>query len=379
MPRTLPWLAEKAAQKENAAKAKVKRRSSSPADLVGSDLEDLDDEPARPSRMNTKKAAYREPSSSPPPIVNAPPQKEQLQPGYAADDGWMMVEDEFYSTAQIYTRHLHQEAYVNLKKRHKARGQETLAALARATDGRTQQSRQLQLKLKAEENAKKRKQAMANDSGSEDDDDEYMLDPQLAGLMTGSQSGRVQSSSRSAQARSRRSLAEDGDESSDPLPEPEPDLSPVVEENEDEEDETDSDDLGRPARKQLVKSKATTSRSEAYASRTASSLARPPPSFPSSPPPRLPAPTRPKSENTQPRPPSPKRDRPFTSRRPSPTKAEESPSPATEVSHPAPITIKEEPGARVSSFLAKRRAQREKEQAEAKRKDIEDSIPTFLF
>jgi hypothetical protein len=40
---------------------------------------------------------------------------------------------------------------------------------------------------------------------------------------------------------------------------------------------------------------------------------------------------------------------------------------------------KEDTGPRASSFLAKRRAQKEREQAEAKRREIEDSIPTFLI
>lgn len=39
-----------------------------------------------------------------------------MREGFSHDDIWMMVEDEFYSTAKLYTSHLHRAEYQRLKK-----------------------------------------------------------------------------------------------------------------------------------------------------------------------------------------------------------------------------------------------------------------------
>ncbi|KAF2217108.1 hypothetical protein CERZMDRAFT_93167 [Cercospora zeae-maydis SCOH1-5] len=405
MPRTLPWLTDKASKKDRLradTKTKARPRSASPNDLVGSDLDDLHDEqPARATRADKRKQVYREPSSSPPPAPTGPPPVEYMKSGYGADDIWMMVEDEFYSTAQLYTQHLHQAEYARLRKLHKSRGQETLATLARATDGRTAQSTELKVKRQQEENERKRKQAVVADSDS-GDDDEFMKVPQLASLMTGSQGATGHAQTRSTKSRSRRALAEDGDSSSEPLPEP--DLPPIGEVVEEEDEETESDDLDAPLRKKSAQTKTTIPRLATSSSRaSSSSLPAPPPratstfgrarpegkndikeesesySLPSSPPPRLAAPSRKVSTEHNVAEDAPRSTNGLISSRFSTIKRERSTSPVNDEFNTASVKIKNEPGTHPLTSLAKRRAQRDKEEAEAKRKELEASIPTFLF
>ncbi|EMC91695.1 hypothetical protein BAUCODRAFT_152089 [Baudoinia panamericana UAMH 10762] len=195
MPRTLPWLAQKTSKPQAkppsssapASKPKRGRAATPTCDLVDSDLNTLGT--VTPRRQN-KRRLDRSPSTSPPP---APPPVEYMREGYDADDVWMMVEDEFYSTAQSFTQHIHFAEYVRLKKLAKARGQGSIAEIARPTDGRTPQSSILQLQAEANANSKLAKKGMktlvedgANDEADEDD---YMDDPQLAGLMMGSRRG----------------------------------------------------------------------------------------------------------------------------------------------------------------------------------------------
>ncbi|KAM3424438.1 hypothetical protein BST61_g6442 [Cercospora zeina] len=409
MPRTLPWLTDKASKKDTPrldTKTKARPRSPSPNDLVGPDLEDLHDEqPARPARVVKSKQVYREPSSSPPPAPKGPPPIEYMKPGYGADDIWMMVEDEFYSTAQLYTQHLHQAEYARLRKLHKSRGQETLATLARATDGRTAQSTELKVKRQQEQNERKRKQAVVADSDS-GDDDEFMMVPQLASLMTGSQGATGHAQSSSTKSRSRRALAEDRDSSSDPLPEP--DLSPVDEAVE-EDKETESDDLDAPLRKKRVQTETAIPRPATSSGQaSSSSLPAPPPratstglfeqfgrakpeekehikkefepySMPSSPPPRLTAPSRKKSTDYNIAEDAPRSTNRLNRSRFSSIKRERSTSPVNDEFSTASVKIKNGPVTRPLTSLAKRRAKKEKEDAEAKRKELEASIPTFLF
>jgi len=102
-----------------------------------------------------------------------------MHEGFTADDAWMMVEDEFLATAQLYTQHLHHAAYAEAKRRARARGERTLRNLGRATDGATEQSRRTKLELEAEGLARKREEAAEEEDGGM----EWEVDPQLAGLM----------------------------------------------------------------------------------------------------------------------------------------------------------------------------------------------------
>ncbi|KAK4543600.1 hypothetical protein LTR36_005495 [Oleoguttula mirabilis] len=192
MPRTLPWATEAAKKQEakqgasSSSPAPRRKRASTPDDLVDADLNTTG--VVTPERRARKRQG-RTPSTSPPP---GPPDAEYMREGYAADDIWTMVEDEFYSTAQTFTQHIHHAEYVRLKKLAKSRGAGTLQAIARPTDGRTVQSTATKLRLEAEANAKKIKdglRSMGAHEESDEENDEYMQDPQLAGLMMGSQRG----------------------------------------------------------------------------------------------------------------------------------------------------------------------------------------------
>lgn len=185
MPRTLPWLAgasKKNTKRSSPAPRQSRKRSSSPDRLVNSDLEDVDPSPRNAA---TKKRRRREPSSSPPPNTTAP-EVAYMNEGLKADDIFVMVEDEFYSTAQLFTAPLHRAAYDRLRRLHRSRGAETLANLERATDKTSKPSTALRRKMEAEEKAKRRRGKSAPEEES-DDDDEYMAVPELAGLMTSSQ------------------------------------------------------------------------------------------------------------------------------------------------------------------------------------------------
>ncbi|KAK3677920.1 hypothetical protein LTR78_002015 [Recurvomyces mirabilis] len=139
-------------------------------------------------KQRAKRRTGGSPSTSPPAAL---PSVEYMQEGYDADDIWIMVEDEFYTTAQTFTQHIHHAEYVRLKKLAKARGANTLQAIARPTDGRTEQSMSTKIRLEAEAQERKAqaglKGLLAGSDEEEEDRDAYMHDPQLAGLMTGSQ------------------------------------------------------------------------------------------------------------------------------------------------------------------------------------------------
>ena len=185
MPRKLPWLAD-AAPKRGKAKdvpsssPKPKRkRDSSPEDLVDSDLNAIG---SVTPEQKPKRRPDRTPSTSPPP---APPDVEYMREGYNADDIYVMVEDEFLSTAKVFTQYIHHAEYVRLKKLAKSRGAGTLQAISRGTDGRTEQSNGLRMKLEAEEKRKKIRDGMKNMESSEASEaEDDFVDPQLAGLMT---------------------------------------------------------------------------------------------------------------------------------------------------------------------------------------------------
>ncbi|KAK3630476.1 hypothetical protein LTR56_009474 [Elasticomyces elasticus] len=164
---------------------KLKRSSSTDDDLVDSDLNPVGK--TTPVKRE-RKIKLQSPGTSPAP---APPDVEFMREGYTADDAWMMVEDEFQSVAQAFTKHLHHAEYAKLKRSSKARGQDTLQAIKRPTDGRTAQSVGTKLKLEADAKDKRIQGGLkgmgVEEEGEDEDNDEYMHDPHLAGLMTGSQ------------------------------------------------------------------------------------------------------------------------------------------------------------------------------------------------
>jgi hypothetical protein len=100
-----------------------------------------------------------------------------MREGYGADDAWMMVEDEFFATAQLYTQHLHHAAYAEQKRRAQARGEKVLRALGRPTDGRTERDAMV---VEREERAKSIHKALGLDK---EDDEGDLTDPLLGALM----------------------------------------------------------------------------------------------------------------------------------------------------------------------------------------------------
>jgi hypothetical protein len=117
-----------------------------------------------------------------------------MRPGLDEDDRWVMVEDEFLTTAKLFTTQLHHAEYQRLRKLSRARGASTLSTISRATVGRTEQDTLNKKIVEANALRKRTKTAVRNIVGSGDDDDDddlvadpYMDDPTLAGLMNNSQ------------------------------------------------------------------------------------------------------------------------------------------------------------------------------------------------
>jgi hypothetical protein len=181
-PRTIPWLTVPKAKPfdplstSSAAPAKRRRDVTPPSD------QDLVDPDLNPTGVSTPQRRAkqrlldpdRSPSTSPPP---APPAVEYMREGYGADDAWMMVEDEFFATAQLYTQHLHHAAYAEQKRRAQARGEKVLRTLGRPTDGRTERDAML---VEREERAKGIHKALGLDK---EDDEGDLVDPLLGALM----------------------------------------------------------------------------------------------------------------------------------------------------------------------------------------------------
>ncbi|KAJ9647944.1 hypothetical protein H2201_001311 [Coniosporium apollinis] len=181
MPRQLPWL------KDGSASA-AEKRTPKPTKRQRLQTPDLDEDnttgvstPQRKRRAN----ANRTPSTSPPP---SPPREEFMREGLAADDIWIMVEDEFLETAKLFTQHLHHAEYKRLKDLAKAQNATAISNLSRPVDGRTPLAGEAKRRVEAETRLSAQKAAVQGVTGrdSEDEDDApYMRDPCLAGLMMG--------------------------------------------------------------------------------------------------------------------------------------------------------------------------------------------------
>lgn len=136
----------------------------------------------QPSRL----AGRRTPSSSPPPP--APP-IDYMKNG---DEKWMMVEDEFYSMASTFTKHLHATEYKQLKKLAAMKSVETITALPRPTGNITTMTKQAQ--KNREQIGKTATRSTAPKENSKSDEEEspmQFMDRHLAGLMQGSPSARA--------------------------------------------------------------------------------------------------------------------------------------------------------------------------------------------
>lgn len=111
-----------------------------------------------------------------------------MREGLAADDIWIMVEDEFLETAKLFTQHLHHAEYKRLKDLAKAQNATAISNLSRPVDGRTPLAGEAKRRAEAEARLSAQRAAVrgVNGRNSEDEDDApYMRDPCLAGLMMG--------------------------------------------------------------------------------------------------------------------------------------------------------------------------------------------------
>ncbi|KAJ5713606.1 uncharacterized protein N7483_010787 [Penicillium malachiteum] len=190
MPRTLPWLLDKAKEKrvkhEETPRKRVKRESDVDPDVT----------PKQPPLSPEKRDFFRSSQTPPTSPARPGPTEEYILEGLDRDDAWVMVEDEFYTIAQSFTQHLHYAEYVRRKKEAKARGEAAIGEVERPTDGRTAISKGLQIKKQAEELQARQKDGMAQlglvDQQEElsDDDDDTWAGTHLHGLMTSPQKSR---------------------------------------------------------------------------------------------------------------------------------------------------------------------------------------------
>ncbi|CBF86338.1 hypothetical protein AN2182.2 [Aspergillus nidulans FGSC A4] len=129
MPRTPPWLTggEKA-KREPDLPAPAIKRTSSPR---------LRDETPTKKDFVSRKDFFKS--------------FRFIREGLDEDDIYIMVEDEFYTVAQTFTRHLHYAEYVRSKKEAKVRNADTIADIARPTSGATPMSVELKKRYAADE------------------------------------------------------------------------------------------------------------------------------------------------------------------------------------------------------------------------------------
>ena len=135
----------------------------------------------------------RNPSSSPPP---SPPKPEFMREGLDGDDIWVMVEDEFLSTARLFTQHLHHAEYQRLKKLARVQNESKIQSIARPVDNRSAVSSETKkkvegrwLKFKQTEDLDGISSDVGGSDSRQDDDDQnendpFLQNPRLAGLMT---------------------------------------------------------------------------------------------------------------------------------------------------------------------------------------------------
>ena len=192
MTRTLPWLrgagpgassnstADTSRRVNNSltntpVKVPKRRRLSTPSS--GDDLNTTGvSTPQRKARFGK----IRTPSTSPPP---APPEQEPMREGYTADDIWIMVEDEFLSTAHLFTQHLHHAEYQRLKKQAKEREVNSISRPVESTTAMPAQTKQMMNRSAQDSKVAAGMSKIARGADSNEDDDPWLRDPVLGSLM----------------------------------------------------------------------------------------------------------------------------------------------------------------------------------------------------
>ncbi|KAJ5295508.1 hypothetical protein N7508_010329 [Penicillium antarcticum] len=167
MPRTLPWLRAQ-------DYTQVKRES--------------------PPRKRVKTEATPDPDITPQNLPVSPEKRDFfrfLLEGLERDDGWVMVEDEFYAIAQTFTQHLHYAEYLRRRKEVKVENAAAFGVIERPTDGRTPLSKEAQRQREREAFRQRQKAGLAqlygqkpNEVDDRDEDDARWAGTHLHDLMT---------------------------------------------------------------------------------------------------------------------------------------------------------------------------------------------------
>lgn len=265
MPRTLPWLQNKPSARQSTLSTARTSSSRNPSTLPPSPKRrrlspsadsdnDLPTGVSTPDRRRALRPA-RTPSTSPPP---APPDQQLMRDGY--DDTWMMVEDEFHTTAKLYTSHLHHAEYQRLKK---LASEREAKAILRPVDPRAKLSIEAHRELQREEKDKITAKATKKALGEDDvEDDDPWVGTQLAGLMespkkserlmvarTGNGRSSAQDAARPAKTELRQNDVRDKSPSRAARQEPRKEKQILRQEKSDHStDDEDEDDLDAPIR-----------------------------------------------------------------------------------------------------------------------------------
>ncbi|KAK4864108.1 hypothetical protein LT330_010138 [Penicillium expansum] len=180
---TLPWLRAEnrtPVKKESTPRKRVKTEPSPDHNLT----------PKNPRVSPRRRDFFRSSQSPPTSPIRRCPSEEFLIEGIQHDDGWVMVEDEFYAVAQAFTQHLHHAEYLRRRKQVKADNAAGIGEMERPTDGRTPLPNEVERKRETEALRGRQKAGLAQighggvDEKDEAEDDERWAGTHLHDLMT---------------------------------------------------------------------------------------------------------------------------------------------------------------------------------------------------
>lgn len=180
MPRKLPWLNRNT---ETTTKANITPKSVKRPRIQTSDLNEESPSSSASATYRENRRGDRQPSSSPilaPDI--SPPSPESMKEGVDADDAWVMVEDEFLETANLFTQHLHRAEYQRLKELVRTQNESVMRNIMRPVASNTKVVGETAKRMEADaKSSSQRKVLQAITKGEADTP--WMQDPRLAGLM----------------------------------------------------------------------------------------------------------------------------------------------------------------------------------------------------
>lgn len=108
-----------------------------------------------------------------------------MKDGLTADDIWVMVEDEFNSTAAMFTRHIHEAEYKRLKQRAKSHNAAAIKDIEWPSDSRYPLSNESKVQRKSAALSATQQKTLEPYADSEDSDDgPWSQNPVLAEMMS---------------------------------------------------------------------------------------------------------------------------------------------------------------------------------------------------